>query len=254
MDIAPIPITHHPFDPKWSVHDLKAMDKRCPACNALYWADECLSKSSELNPKLGMCCYSGKILLRTLHRAPQELYDYYMGQDDISKGFHKHIRTYYNALSMISVGRQVDRTVNDGRGLWVFKLHGELSHRIGTLLSEQHGNAAPKFAQLYIHNSDRAYNFCMANPWNSGVDGIVLRALQDMLYNLHPAVQFFEQAYEKTANMTREDNCRISLHFDKDCDWNRYNSTDATVKEIAVILPGDGDQIRGSQEIILFHR
>ena len=254
MDIAPIPIAHCPFDSEWPVHDLKAMDKRRPACNALHWADKHLSKSSESNPKFGMCCYSGKILLPTLNRAPQELYDFYMGQDDISKGFCEHICTYNNALPMTSVGRQVDRTVNDGRGPWVFKLYGELSHRIGTLLPEEYDNAAPKFAQIYIYDSERAYNFCMANPWNSEVNGIVLCALQDMLYNLHPAVQFFEQAYEKTANMTREDNCRISLHFDKDCDWNRYNSTDATVKEIAVILPGDGDQIRGSQEIILFHR
>jgi hypothetical protein len=254
MDITPIPIARRPFDPEWPMHDLKAMDKRCPACNALHWADERLSKSSEGNPKFGMCCYNGKILLPTLHQAPQELYKYYMGQDPVSKGFREHIRTYNDALSMTSVGRKVDRTVNDGRGPWVFKLHGELSHRIGTLLPEEGGNDAPKFAQLYIYDSDRAYNYRMANPWNSGVNGIVLRTLQDMLYNLHPAVQLFEQAYEKTANMSREDNCRISLHFDKDCDWNRYNSPDATVKEIAVILPGDGDQIRGSQDIILFHR
>jgi hypothetical protein len=59
---------------------------------------------------------------------------------------------------------------------------------------------------------------------------------------------------KKTANMSREDNCRITLHFNKDCDWNCYSSPGATVKEIAVILPGDGDQIRGSQDIILFHR
>jgi hypothetical protein len=64
-------------------------------------------------------------------------------------------------------------------------------------LQEEGGNDAPKFAQLYIYDSDRAYNYYMANPWNSGVNGIVLCTLQDMLYNLHPAVQLFEQAYEK---------------------------------------------------------
>ena len=46
--------------------------------------------------------------------------------------------------------------------------------------------------------------------------------------------------------------CRIALRFDTGCDRRRYQAPDASVREIAVILPGDGDQIRGSQDIILY--
>ena len=40
--------------------------------------------------------------------------------------------------------------------------------------------------------------------------------------------------------MNPEDQCNIALHFDSDTDCQHYNLPTAT--EIAVILPGDGDQ------------
>ena len=49
-----------------------------------------------------------------------------------------------------------------------------------------------------------------------------------------------------------EQQCHIALHFAAGCDRHCYNLPDASVREIAVILPGDGDQIRGSQDIVLY--
>jgi len=53
--------------------------------------------------------------------------------------------------------------------------------------------------------------------------------------------------------MPRENQCRILFHFDAACDRRRYNAHDASVREIAVILQGDGDEVRESQDIII-HR
>ena len=53
--------------------------------------------------------------------------------------------------------------------------------------------------------------------------------------------------------MSREQQCNILFHFDAACDRRHYNASDASVREIAVILQGDGDQVRTSQDIII-HR
>jgi hypothetical protein len=151
---------------------------------------------------------------------------------------------------MTSVGRKVDNTLNNGGGPWIFKLHGELSHRIGSLLPPS--DHAPRYAQLYIYDSEQALQYRTNNSHNSALDPATLRELQDMLHRHHPAVQFYKQAFELTAHLPSEQQCRITLHFDQNCDRRRYNLPEATVNEIAVIIPGDGDQTRYSQDIILY--
>ena len=66
-----LPPVCRPFD-KNRVHysDLESMDVICPSCKALHWMAEKLTKSSQRNPKFGMCCYSGKIDLPLLHQLP----------------------------------------------------------------------------------------------------------------------------------------------------------------------------------------
>ena len=158
---------------------------------------------------------------------------------------------------MTSVGRQLDHGLNNGGGPWVFKLHGELLHRIGSLLPPPDGT--PCFAQLYIYDTQYALQRRMANPHNNShnfrLDRATLLELQDMLDHLHPAIQLYKQAYELTAHLPVEQQCTISLHFDENCDRRHYNAPDASVNEIAVILPGDGDQVRqNSQDIILYRK
>ena len=75
-----------------------------------------------------------------------------------------------------------------------------------------------------------------------------------MLYRCHPAVQLYRQAWELTTHLPLEQQCTISLHFDQNCDRRRYNKPDASVNKIAVILPGDGDQVKKLQDIILYHK
>ena len=44
------------------------------------------------------------------------------------------------------------------------------------------------------------------------------------------------------------------MRFDKACDKRRYNLPSAGVDEVAVILPGDGDQESYQRDIVLFFR
>jgi hypothetical protein len=64
----------------------------------------------------------------------------------------------------------------------------------------------------------------------------------------------YKQAHELTRNMPPEQQCKIALRFDQTCDRRRYNLPNATTNEIAVILPGDGDQPESTRDIILYRR
>ena len=247
-----LPLARLPFDPAWQVHSLGNFNVCCSHCHALHWMDERLTSSSLIRPKFGMCCYQGKVSLPPLQHPPIELYQLLHSQEHDGKEFREHIRNYNNALAMTSVGRKLDDTLNrQGRGPYSFRLHGEVIHRVGSLLPPE--GLAPVFAQLYIHdNAQQAHELRAANPWNSTLVGRTLRELQDMLWRSHPGVTLYKQGYELSLAIPPEQQCRIALRFDPGCDRRRYLQPDAAVNEIAVILPGDGDQVRGSQDIILY--
>jgi hypothetical protein len=112
-----------------------------------------------------MCCLSGKIVLPPLHPVPPELWELLTTQDVIGKAFCEHIHTYNKALAMTSKTDETvnegEEGVNDGIGPYVFKLHGELFHRSGSLLPPE--GESPVYAQLYIYDPGDAANFWMAN-------------------------------------------------------------------------------------------
>ena len=211
---------------------------------------ERLSKSSKTNPKFGMCCVEGKIELPKLENPPEVLKGFLTGNDASSRSFRDNIRRYNNALAMTSVGVTIDHTVNDGQGPYVYKIHGKLSHNAGSLLPPP--GKPPTYAQLYIYDPDQALDYRMNHEANRNLNRQIMETLQNMLIESHPGVQLYKQAYELTANMPPEQQCTIALRFDRDTDRRRYNLP--TAREIAVILPGDGDQSTDSRDIILRRR
>ena len=242
------------------------MSKTCSFCHALHWKAESLTSSTREDFKFGMCCYQGKISLPPLEKVPPELSNFLIGEiieDDVQKEFHKQIRNYNSALSMTSVGRKVDDSLNRaGGGPYSFRLHGELIHRAGSLLPQpgnlpdDDGPISPTYAQLYIHDSDAALAHRMSNRYNvlNHLNPATMRTLQDMLYRLHPSVQHYKQAYLLTRNMPPDQQCQIALRFQANSDIRRYQNPNESVSEIAVILPGDGDTPADCQDIILYRK
>ena len=225
----------------------------CSHCHALHWKDESLSHSTIANPKFGMCCLQGKISLPPLHPAPRELLGLLTSQDPLGRSFRLHIRNYNSALAMTSVGRTVNHSINQGGGgPYTFVLQGQLSHQAGSLLPPE--GEPPRYAQLYIYDTDVALDHRMQHPANAQLDRPTLATLQDMLYRVHSGVQLYKQAYELTRTMPPEQQCRIALRFQQNTDRRRYQNPDPSVREIAVILPGDGDTPAGAQDIILYRR
>jgi hypothetical protein len=247
-----IPAARRPFDPSWPIHSLGKMDVSCPDCGALHWMAERLTKSSNSRPRFGICCFQGKIKLAQLHDLPPELNTLFRDQTPPAKEFRANIRRYNNALAMTSLGCKVDESVNRGNGPYVFKIQGRLSHLAGSLLPQE--GESPVYAQLYIYDPAEALDHRMQHEANRGLNRQVMAELQDMLYRLHPAVQLYKQAYEITQEMPNHQQCRIALRYDKECDQRRYNLPTAASNEIAVILPGDGDEVQGSRDIIVYRR
>jgi hypothetical protein len=198
-----------------------------------------------------MCCYQGKISLPALQPPPPDLYNYFTGQDEVSKTFRNSIRTYNYALAMTSVGRDLNYTINqDGGEPYTFILQGQLNHLAGSLLPEE--GIPPRYAQLYIYDPNEALQHRLRNDNNRFLDPFVLATLQHMLEDKHPGVRLYRQARDLTRNMSPEEQCRIALRFQQNTDPNRYNNPQPSVNEIAVILPGDGDR-HSSQKTRTLH-
>jgi hypothetical protein len=185
-----------PFNPNWPVHYMGKMEVQCSDCGALHWMCERLSNKSKRNPKFGMCCFQGKIKLPQLDNPPPELLNLLSAQDDISKKFRDHIRTYNNALAMTSLGCNQDRAINNGGGPYVFKVQGRLCHKSGSLIPRE--GDTPIYAQLYIYDPHEALQFRMNHPANSDLHIETMQTLQDMLHRHHPAVRLYKQAIEMT--------------------------------------------------------
>ena len=229
------------------------MNVVCPHCHALHWAAEKLTKSSAANPVFGTCCFQGKIKLPSLDPPPPELCDLYDGDDEIAKQFRTHIRNYNSALAMTSVGQDAGTRLNipqiPGRGPWVYKIKGACHHITGSLLPAE--GRQPTYAQLYIYDPENALDVRMGNAANRDLNRETMQNLQDMLYRNHNSVALYKAAHEKAAEF---DDCRILLRFDSACDRRRYNLPGAAAREIAVIIPGSGDEVKDPRDIILQKR
>jgi len=128
-------------------------DYQCKYCHAIFWYQERIkTDSSRQQNKIiyNSCCKAGKITIPPYRPRPEPLASLarYDG-DHHSKKFMRNIRQYNCLFAFTSMGANIDKSVNDGRGPPVFKIHGQVHHRIGSLLPPD--GSAPKCIQLYIY-------------------------------------------------------------------------------------------------------
>ncbi|KAJ7124993.1 hypothetical protein C8R44DRAFT_597022, partial [Mycena epipterygia] len=133
---------------------LGRMNVVCPYCGALHWKAERLSKSRANENLFGTCCLEGRVVLPDVRKPPRDLLELFDGTSNHSRDFIKNIRAYNSAFALASLGVTIDRSINDGRGPFVFKIQGALYHKVGSLLPEP-GND-PIYAQLYFYSSAEA--------------------------------------------------------------------------------------------------
>ncbi|GJW02772.1 hypothetical protein Tco_1561628, partial [Tanacetum coccineum] len=110
----------------------------CESCGALLWHAKTLRKAIDVMNELYSICYGrGKIKLGTeLKQPPKLLKDLITNIRNKSTSFIENIRRYNSMFAFTSMGCQVDDTVDMGRGMFCYRIHGENYHRLGALIPE----------------------------------------------------------------------------------------------------------------------
>ncbi|KAH7846751.1 hypothetical protein Vadar_017750 [Vaccinium darrowii] len=213
-------------------HYLGKMDILCPRCSALHWMDERLARSSRSNPLFGTCCLQGKIKLHALITPPPPLKALFDGDDVRSKSFRMYVRVYNTTNAFTSLGATFDDRLLPGRGPTSFTIHGELRHRVGSLLPQQGNDAS--YAQLYIYDPASALE--VRNGRNQQLRRDVLQTIQDTLLQVNPFVEKFRQAHAILDQLDQAgQTLPAHLHYSSLKDRRLYNLP--TVDEIAWLEP-----------------
>ena len=132
---------------------LGPMEKECQHCHARFWLCE-KTGGSRVDPIFNRCCNQGDIVLSPLEVIPTLLQQLLDGEDQQAKEFRQNIRAYNSLLSFTSCGAKVDETlVSDTRGIFTYRIHGEMYHSMGSLLPSSNINQ-PKFLQMYFFDTE----------------------------------------------------------------------------------------------------
>lgn len=100
------------------------------------------------------------------------------------------------------MGVKVIDSINDGHGPYVFKISGQLCHRIGSLLPAE--GKCPEYAQLYIFDTQNEIRnrIKVGTYANSGFqpNEEIVSGLLEMLNTHNPIVQLFRMARDRLPN------------------------------------------------------
>ena len=120
----------------------------CPSCKALLWNAEAIrGQSNQESKQFSLCCQKGRVRLPPVREPPSPLLELLE-----SPSFKPHIRAANSLLDFTSMGANVDSSVTGTPGPFTFRVHGQIIHRIGSMLPED-GND-PEYLQLYIFDTE----------------------------------------------------------------------------------------------------
>ncbi|XP_058746408.1 uncharacterized protein LOC131619316 [Vicia villosa] len=211
----------------------------CRYCKAMMWYQERMHKSSHAaNPKFMLCCGNGKVELPLLEQPPKLLAKLLFDNDNLdSRKFQHQIRVYNMMFAFTSPGAKLNNRFNNGCGPPTIRIRGQTCHRIGSLLPPQ--GQKPKFAQLYIYDTENEVHHRMQGLRNSkNIDEMVVQQLSDMLYECNPHAKSFQMARQWLDNGESQ-NLKLRLISNRSTDGRVYYKP--TVSEVAALVVGDID-------------
>ncbi|KAJ6946875.1 hypothetical protein NC651_001539 [Populus alba x Populus x berolinensis] len=224
---------------------------KCNHCNTLFWLQERLARSAKTNPCFTLCCNNGKVVLP----APQETPNYLDNllnphNGSSSKKFRREIHAYNSMFAFTSMGAVVDHSVNSRSGSYVFKVNGYCHHLMGSLLPMY--NRGPKFAQLYIFDTDnevsnRLQPFCNEN-FQSSLDSQIVVGLINMLDSSNQLVRLFRHAGQRFGDVEVPE-FKLRLIGKRDDDSRQYD--DPSLNDIGGLVVGDIGHCRSDRDIII---
>ncbi|WVZ80033.1 LOW QUALITY PROTEIN: hypothetical protein U9M48_027548, partial [Paspalum notatum var. saurae] len=170
---------------------------KCKFCNAIFWFHERNREDSRKNKEImySNCCKYGQIKIPPYKEPPPFLSMLINNKEStLSRHFMQKIRQYNSLFSFTSMGGNIDKTINKGERPYVFRINGQIHHRIGSL--------SPRkiiFPKLYIFdtkneiaNRIRALN--KEETETNDINPFIADELKKMLDQYNPLVKTFRHA------------------------------------------------------------
>ena len=197
-----------------------SFNEECQFCGALR-----LPRESKY-----ICCSGGKVRLTMKKDMPESFRALLWNNQEV----RKNARAYNQALSFTSVRTKVDNTVLNGRGIYNYRISGELYHAYGDLNANV-GPEEAEFAQIYIHDPNEQMRRRLAIF--EGLDEEALQVLQDVQHERNPYVQLFQQVGQTVRHNVEE--YQVNLHH-----LGGVNSTSSANEVGSILLDGSNGNPR----------
>jgi len=152
-------------------------------------------------------------------------------------------------FAFTSLGAKIDTGVNKGPGPYVFKINGQVHHRIGSLLPDE--GASPVYAQLYIFYTENEFQnrisiFDRHRESNDGsqVDKQIVEGLVRMFDESNALVKSFRAARDLLVQ-SRCQPLRLRLLHDRSKNTPQYSALAGS--EIVALIAGDFSEEKRAQ-------
>nr|GEV41510.1 helitron helicase-like domain-containing protein [Tanacetum cinerariifolium] len=166
----------------------------CRHCGAMFWECKKVTSTSHTSQfGYNKCCYGGRIILRPPPEYPQYIKELYENAH-----FMDNIRAYNQMFSKTSLGANVDKSINNGKGPYVFRISSQLYHWIGSLCPEE--GQSPRFLQLYIYDTTNEVKNRLSHfndEHQPELKKEIVKGLIEFLDNHNVLVQLFWTAHNK---------------------------------------------------------
>ncbi|EGG08363.1 uncharacterized protein MELLADRAFT_61965 [Melampsora larici-populina 98AG31] len=248
----------HPHIP----HKLGPANIVCRFCGALRWPEERTKVEQKANSQIfSNCCKQGDVTLPLAYfeeaLLPEPLMKLFTGSDEIAKEFQKNIATYNNMVSFASLGANIDNSVNGQKGTYCFRVNGQLSHNIPSLIPAD-GNEA-SFAQIFIAGDGGEGELALRaskldNPKfkkQKKIQKDTLRLLQDIINKENPYAVFLKGAADV---INSDETARVILKSlaPGNREMKTYNKP--RPEDVAALVRGTGEIDKRPRDVLVRHK
>ncbi|KAJ1693623.1 hypothetical protein LUZ63_010321 [Rhynchospora breviuscula] len=225
-------------------------DQICPDCNAYYWSREA-SKSTDGIPVYTLCCREGRVKLNLLEEHPKplrSLLDPSSGPDSIH--FINSLRVYNSMFAFTSMGARIDSQINRAPGPYVFRVSGQVCHRMGSLLPAE--GQRPTYAQLYMYDTaNEVQNRMTLFPGSAGSPAPrehIVSQVAEMLYQHNPIAQGFRSVRDRLGSDNASD---FQIHIASSRAGAGLQYSVPVAEEVVGLVVGDFDQQHSTRDIVI---
>ena len=140
-----------------------------------------------------------------------------------------------------------------GRGPNVFRIHGQIYHKSGSLLPEE--GVLPRYSQLYIMEGQSAVNVRLQHEVNNRCRRDIMTTLTRVLDRVSPYAAAYRHMHEvvkeeeEKAQVNGTAPAKVTMVIKKGRDQRRYN--DPTRDEVAAVFVSEDGSPPGDRDIVI---